>query len=350
MGSTFMSHRIIKSLTISLLFVFVAPVHGIASNFNPIAGDKHLIKVWLTLGVIWEGQDMLNHNLEALREIRENLSGISIIQFLNPAYLTKPQVNANQIVQKIKYAIRTDDIIGLHVHPWRSLTKSAGVEFRKQPTFWGNQGSQANTIQDWGHEVPLSIYTEEEIIQLIKHSQSLFSQHGLQAPSVFMAGGWMAAPHVLEAVRKSEVLYDASAINMEVIRSRLGNVPLYSWLSNIWGSMKFPYQPFLLQTERGNLRQIVLNGGIPDYNKGDEIIERFLKMINYAQETGINSFHFHLAIYQETAWDTKRSLFNTIKQLKVHAASQNIKLTEVERLQDLFPEHNDAFEIQLSVQ
>ncbi|NRA46228.1 MAG: hypothetical protein HRU09_14840 [Oligoflexales bacterium] len=314
--------------------------------FNPTSDFKQEKKASLTLGIIWEGQDLVKHNLQALKEIRQHLPNIKVIQFLSPAYLTKPGVNQEQTLQKIKETIGKDDIIGLHLQPWRSFTQDAGVLFRTQPTFWGNQ--LANDNDEWGHEVPLSIYTQEEILKMIKHSQKLFSKHGISSPSIFMAGGWMAAPHVLEAVRQSGILFDSSAVAIDITERKLRFYPLFKWLKNIWGSIKPPFQPFLSQTEAGPLGQLVLNGGIPHYISSGEIKDRFTQIVNTTKPFKNDKVHFHLAIHQETAWETQRSLVGAINQLRAYATKQGITIETIKELEDLFPKKNDHFNIQLS--
>ncbi|MFK7823486.1 MAG: hypothetical protein AB8G05_04985 [Oligoflexales bacterium] len=346
-----MSPKTLKPIGIifSMLSFLVIEAKEIrAGYFNPISDDKQEKQVILTLGVIWEGQDLFPHNLKALRQIKEDLPWIPMIQFLNPAYFTKPDTNSSQTLDKIKNTISSKDIIGLHLHPWRGFIQYAGIIFRKQPTFWGNQLSDQSYSQEWGHEVPLSIYTEDEITRMIKRSQYLFSKNGLREPDVFMAGGWMAAPHVLEAVRKCGILYDASAIPIEIMKNRLKHFPLFNWLKNIWGSMDPPYQPFYSQTEKGSLGQIVLNGGIPDYNSSKEIVERFSRILETEHSGRANSFHFHLAIYQETAWSTLRSLMSTVNQLKKYASANNVQFIDFHKLEDLFPRKRKVFKVKLS--
>ena len=338
--------QILKLLGVALIFLMTTT--GYAAYFNPINDFKQEKKAVITLGIIWEGQDLLTHNLQALRDIKKQLRNIPIIQFLNPAYFTKRKAKSDQTSDKIKKVVSKDDIIGLHLHPWRSFTKKSGVLFRDTPTFWGNKGTDPDQNKEWGHEVPLSIYTEAEIVRMINHGKKIFSQNGIKQPEVFMAGGWMAAPHVLAAVRESGILYDASAIAIGITKNRLNHFPLYGWLKNIWGSIKPPFQPFSSQTERGELGQVVLNGGIPDYNSSKDIVNRFSEMLKSSNSKQNSWLHFQVAIYQETAWDTKRSLLTTIKRLKQYASKNDVLLNRIEHIRDLFPKENQPINIKLS--
>ncbi len=94
-------------------------------------------RVHVSISVDWEGRDLSAINLNAFRAYREAHPDVPLTHFLNAAYFTKLDANANKVQADIRKALRPGDELGLHIHPWKSLVEAAGVKFRTEPTIWG---------------------------------------------------------------------------------------------------------------------------------------------------------------------------------------------------------------------
>ena len=76
-------------------------------------------------------------NLRAFAPFREAHPDVPLTHFLNAAYFTKRDADADKVAEQIQHVLRPIDELGLHIHPWKSLVEAAGVKFRTEPTIWG---------------------------------------------------------------------------------------------------------------------------------------------------------------------------------------------------------------------
>jgi hypothetical protein len=110
----------------------------------------------LVVTVDWEGLNLSDDNLAAMRALRERFPEIPLVQFLNAAYFTKPDADADAVQARIASVLRDGDELGLHIHGWKRLFEAAGVSYRPSPTFRGPDESGPACDYDCGHAVPIS--------------------------------------------------------------------------------------------------------------------------------------------------------------------------------------------------
>lgn len=92
-------------------------------------------KVRIIVSVDWEGDDLQTGNLKAMKNFRRDFPEIPLQQFLNAAYYTKSGADATQVTKAIKSVLLPKDEHGLHIHAWRTLVESSGVNFHINPSF-----------------------------------------------------------------------------------------------------------------------------------------------------------------------------------------------------------------------
>lgn len=179
-------------------------------------------KVYICITVDWEGENL--QNTGDLIQIRRKIAGdIPFTHFICPNYFLHDK-NSDRPIHRIKAAIRPVDEIGLHIHCYRELIQSIpGLVFRTDHNYHNIPGWFENKIikkifpfyhrKITGRGVPLSVYNNEEIEQIIEHSVNLLSEK-LQIEKIlgFRAGGWIANDNVLDIVLKYGFLYDSSAV------------------------------------------------------------------------------------------------------------------------------------------
>ena len=116
-------------------------------------------KLQLLVTVDWEGRDLDDRNIAAMKELHRKFPQVKIVHFLNAAYFTKSDSDARAVKEEMMSAIAPGDEKALHIHGWKRLFEAAGVTFNSGPTFWGTQIKQQDCFYDCGHEVPLSNYS-----------------------------------------------------------------------------------------------------------------------------------------------------------------------------------------------
>ncbi len=209
-------------------------------------------KIIMTLTVDWEGEHLKAANLDAMKLFNEKFPEYPLTHFICPAYYTRGEDPA-PITEAIRSVIKPGDEIGLHVHCWYTLMDRYAGRHIATPTWLPNddpgQGVPYDhgSKMDYGHDVPLGLFTRQEIAKTLVGARQLLAEVGLIGSAAdctgFRCGGWMACDKVFEALADSNFEYDASGapskfnlVVWERIRQRYGvEVPLFYWISLIWG-------------------------------------------------------------------------------------------------------------------
>ena len=191
-------------------------------------------RVQIVVSVDWEGRDLTQENIGAMRQLRVDYPSVRIVQFLNAAYFTKPGADAAAVRAQVKSALLPTDELGLHIHGWKRLFEAAGVTFRSTPTFWGRNYLSNDCGFDCGHEVPISAYTESELEKVIAYSIATLEANGFGHARSFRCGGWMAKDNVRQALVAQGIRWDSSAVPTTFLSTELATLPVLDWLSEEW--------------------------------------------------------------------------------------------------------------------
>lgn len=286
---------------------------------------KKKVEIKLLVSVDWEGRDLTDENLAAMKAFRTKFPTIPIVHFLNAAYFTKPDANAATVETKIKSVLREGDELGLHIHGWKRLFEASGVTFRSTPTFWGNGPLSNDCAFDCGHEVPISAYTTSELRKVIRFSVSTLKSHDFGTPVSFRAGGWVAEPGVRDALIAEGFKTENSEVPVTFLKAKLGTMPLYTWLSDLWNDASNVAQPHSLSSDAGAIVEIPDNGALSDYMSEDGMLEvyRANRSLNDKKSPHVVSIGFH----QETAAKYLPVLTSAISRIQADAAKDGTNLT-----------------------
>ncbi|MBK6519958.1 MAG: hypothetical protein IPM79_33800 [Polyangiaceae bacterium] len=264
--------------------------------------DEERGRILIVVTVDWEGRDLTDANIGAMEELRARRPDVPLVQYLNAAYFTKPDADPAATRQQISRALSGDDELGLHIHGWERLFEAAGVTFRASPTFWDPSGvvSQGCSF-DCGHEVPISAYTEAELDKVIGFSLETLEANGLGRAVSFRAGGWMAKANVRDALVGRGFLTDGSAVPSAHLASEIGDLPLWTWVDELWKGTDASSQPFQLATAHGPLLEIPDNGALADYMTAQEMVEVFQQARDRYDESPREDVVVSIGFHQETA-------------------------------------------------
>lgn len=269
-----------KLLALSLLGSVVALGAGCApeGGDDSQAADSDLSakgKIQLLVTVDWEGRDLLETNLQAMRHLHARFPGVKVVHFLNAAYFTKDDAHPKEDSAKIASAIAPIDETGLHIHGWRRLFEASGVDFKSGPTFWGTQLRPNDCIYDCGHEVPISLYSADELRKVVRFSLDTLEAQGFGRAKSFRTGGWMAKDTVREAVAAEGLVYEESAVPTAFLAPQLKGRPIFDWLTDLWKGTTELSQPYALPTPAGTLVEVPDNGALADYVSADQMVGTF---------------------------------------------------------------------------
>jgi hypothetical protein len=232
-------------------------------------------KMQLLVTVDWEGRDLLDKNLDAMRGLHARFPDVKVAHFLNAAYFTKDDAHPDDAKARIASAIAPGDETGLHIHGWRRLFEASGVGFKNSPTFWGTTLRPETCLYDCGHEVPISAYSADDLRKVVKFSLDTLEAQGFGRAKSFRTGGWMAKDNVREAVAAEGLVYEESAVPTDFLQAGLKGAPLLGWLEQLWPDVIPTSQPYELPTAAGNLVEVPDNAALADYVSPDQMVETF---------------------------------------------------------------------------
>jgi hypothetical protein len=279
-------------------------------------------RVLLTISVDWEGDDLQEENLAAMRKFREDFPEIHLVHFLNAAYFTQPGADPAMFRAKIASVLRPGDELGLHIHGWQGLFEAAGVVFQDHPTFWGTEKSVPQS-GGLGHDVPIDIYSAEEMRKVIHFSVSTLAASGFNDLRSFRAGGWLAGPAVRQALVGEGFLNDSSAVPVQLLQERIGESPLYRWVGNLWPDTTVESQPYELAADGGgSLREFPDTLCLADYVKGEQVLGEFKALAAMSSEQAPLRLHF--GFHQETAATYLANVRDALLGIRAYAAENGI--------------------------
>jgi hypothetical protein len=150
-------------------------------------------KLQLVVTVDWEGRDLREDNIRAMENLHARFPQVKVVHFLNAGYYTKQFANRADVTARMNRAIKPGDEKALHIHGWRRLFEASGLTFRNTPTFWGTtiDPRSRECLDDCGHEVPISLYTTDELRKVVNFSLDTLEQNGFGRAKSFRCGGWM---------------------------------------------------------------------------------------------------------------------------------------------------------------
>ena len=276
------------------------------------------------VSVDWEGEDLTARNLRAFKEFRQDYPEIPIMHFLNAAYFTKKDANARSVRNKINSVLRTGDEQGLHIHSWKSLFESAGVRYKSTPS-WDGDEPQTHCSYDCGHSVPMSSYSYNELRKVISFSVSTLQKQGFAKPQSFRAGGWMAAPHVLEALVDEGFRYDNSAVPVHYLDVSNAKY-IQTWVANLWSHIEDQSQPYKIPLKSSSIVEIPDNGCLADYVTAEQILEGFVKIAELWKTNKKATVYYSTGFHQETAADYLPHFREGMDLIKKYAQENGIAL------------------------
>lgn len=286
-------------------------------------------KLQLVVTVDWEGRDLTDANLKAMQDLHAKFPQVKIIHFLNAAYYTKQDANPTDVTARIKSAIAPGDEKGLHIHGWKRLFEAAGARFINAPTFWGTALPPQQCLYDCGHEVPISLYSSDELRKVVKFSLDKLETNGFGRAKSFRCGGWMAKQSVRDAVAAEGLTQEHSAVPTQFLQPKLGNYPVYDWLSELWAGTTPTSQPYSIPAQDHALLEVPDNGALADYMSPDQMIGVFDQNVTAWKANKSKNVVISVGFHEETAATYLPQLETALEKFYARAQAENLPLESV---------------------
>ncbi len=254
----------------------------------------------MVLTIDWEGATMSSEALDAIDATRKSAGGAPITHFVSAAYFTKATPDP-VATETLTAAFHPGDELAVHLHAWQSLARASGVTPRLAPSFLtGTDQLLEFADGDAGFDVDLDAYSLVDLRAMLRQSRSLLEATHVPVSKSFRAGGYLATPKVLEAIRDEGFTVDSSATDFG--RINIGKDEfLGKRLQKVWPTINAGSQPYVI-SEVGNLLEMPI-AAIADYSTATQIVSVFEAAHARLHAAPGRDVFVVLAFHEETAVD-----------------------------------------------
>lgn len=328
-----MLSRMLRWSAVSALAALAAGVMGCAAESNDAASSDadytNEGKIQLLVTVDWEGRDLRDDNIQAMKDLHTRFPQVKVVNFLNAAYFTKQGADADATKATMASALGPNDERGLHIHGWKSLFEAAGVKFINTPSFWGTPITPDQCLYDCGHEVPISLYSTEDLRKVVRFSLDKLEAAGFGRAKSFRCGGWMAKDNVREAVAAEGLRYEESAVPTDFLRPKLSSYPVQGWLDDLWAGTTQTSQPYDMSTAAGPLVEVPDNGALADYVSPDQMFGTYAANKAAWQANRASTQVVSIGFHEETASMYLPQLEKALERIYDDAQNDHVPLESV---------------------
>ena len=245
--------------------------------------------------------------------MRNNHPNLKWKHFVSPSYfLPGNESNLRQMLKSVK----DDEHIALYLSGRHDVVQAAGVKFRHRPTFWGNQIAKDSCLDRCGIEVPLSVYTTDELTTIVGYSKQLLDDQELTAVDSYMVSGWMSTNAVRQAAASVGLAYDYSPVAYNLLRSKMKYVPLYAWLKSHWSQITPFSQPHRQLTTSHVTTLIPNNLAGFDYLQPRSLLDIIRSYINVWRQDRHKSFVLSTGLLQEQLIHTAHHVSTLVVEIE----------------------------------
>ncbi len=279
--------------------------------------------VHVVVTVDWEGRELSTQSLNSMQAFRTDFPDIAILHFLNAAYYTKEEANAEEVTKQIRSVLRDGDEHGLHIHGWKSLFEAAGVEYKDQPSYRGR--TSPVLFGDCGHDVRIDGYTSDELRAVIRFSSQKLVSQGFNEPKSFRAGGWLAGDSVIQALIAEGFKLDGSALPPHFLDTSTAS-HLQEWVTRLWVSIEDITQPYDLELGDEKIRELPNNGALADYVTSEQMLQAFIENAALLKSAPNRDVYLTIGFHQETAATYLPRFRKGIELIKEYASANKIPM------------------------
>jgi hypothetical protein len=141
----------------------------------------------------------------------------------------------------------------------------------------------------------------DDLKRLIASCNRILMEQGFRRPTSFRAGAWMSGTNVQTALVSNGFEVDCSAVSVEPVVRRFGELPLCGWLRELWPEITSVTQPYRICTPAGALWQVPNNANLVDYVSAEETVALFESIAHRWEAAPDTQQFFCTGFHQETA-------------------------------------------------
>lgn len=272
----------------------------------------------LAVSYVWSGHEIKDHNIDTFKGFRKSFPNIPIIHFISSSYFARGSELASKNAQLIKQTMVEGDRVGILLAGWKSEIQQSNVIFKNSPTFWGTQLNRAQCTKDCGIEVPLTVYSKDEISKLVKNAKSALEAQNFGNPVAIKVEGFISSPEIMEVASENEIYLDFTVTSSKLVNNKLAPYPLNNWVNLYWSELQAKNLPFDAKVRNNSLLVVPQSIGTIDYLSVQEVgnvfrdyLESYEKSHDNASKLGTIA----ISIHQSTAYNEMPKLIQTLKNI-----------------------------------
>ncbi|MFW7379404.1 MAG: hypothetical protein ACOH5I_11390 [Oligoflexus sp.] len=260
-------------------------------------------KMALVLSLVWNGDHIFPHNLEALSQLRQTYPDLRFWHFISPNYfLATSDEERERRASLIQKHIKEKDFVGLYLEARPNIIEESGVLFRARPSFFRGSTVQCESLENCQYDAMLSVFSQKELRKIIRTSKSIIEAQGFHIGDRFMNRFWEGDSHITQAALDLGFREDYSAIPPSLLFRRLAQVPGFPWIEANWKRLEQRGgQPYWRKFPEGRILVVPQSAGAIDYLTPREFMENFSRTAALFEADKNNILVFHMTIHQETA-------------------------------------------------
>lgn len=286
-------------------------------------------KLLVAVTVDWEGAYFAGAGLDALDAMRSKIGAdVPLTHFVCAAYFSKPTVDA-QATAHLASAIRDNDEMALHLHGWKSLAERAGVQPMLSPSFLTGTSQLLDGFPDGdvGFDVDLDVYTPSQLRAMIRTSRELLEPTHIPLSTAFRAGGYLATPKLLQAIRDEGFTIDSSATTFEQFADPKDKV-LRDRIREVWPKVTAATQPFEIRTATGPILEMPISA-VVDYTSPAALAAVLDGAQAQLAAEPAKDVLVVIALHQESADEFAPRLTDTLAALRARDAGKRLSFVTI---------------------
>lgn len=309
----------------------VALVLGCSSKRAPPAAKGRIV---VALTIDWEGAVISPEALDAVDAARARIGDAPLTHFVSAAYFTKATPDP-AAAHTIASAVRPTDELAVHLHAWSSLATASGITPKLAPSFLtGTDRLLPFDDGDVGFDLDLDAYSVSELRALLRTSKKLLEGTALPVGKGFRAGGYLATPKVIQALRDEGFTVDSSAIDARQLDEHDADI-LPKRLTAIWPGMDPGKQPWSIQAPGGQVLELPI-AAVADFSTTAEIVKVFEDAHARLAKAPTRDVFVVLAFHQETAEEFAPRIAEAIEKVRATPAlAAELAFTTVDKAAEL---------------
>lgn len=294
----------------------------------------------------WEGAYFSGPALDALDSLRGKLGAdVPLTHFVCSGYFSKEEPDPAAF-ENIRTSVRPGDELALHLHLWKSLAVAASIEPKLSPSFLtGTDELIEFPDGDVGFDTDLDVYGVADLRALVRTSKKLLGPTEITVSTSFRAGGYLATPKVLQAIRDEGFTTDSSAAAADQFSGPKDKI-LRQRIKEVWPTARPDTQPYVISTPSGPIVEMPISA-VADYVSAGDITDVIASAHERLAKDRTKNVFVVLAFHQETADEFGARILEAIQRIRAKPQiAADLAFTTIEKAAEIVrgpPKHTSSY-------